>query len=64
MRKVAYEVFDVCGHEPLIEIALALEKVRLEAWVWMGSRVRGRRLVWAAMCERGSLDVCGKGVPR
>jgi citrate synthase len=30
IRKVAYEVFDVCGKEPLIDLATALEKRALE----------------------------------
>ncbi|KAJ1974899.1 hypothetical protein H4R34_004543, partial [Dimargaris verticillata] len=30
IRQVAYEVFDVCGKEPLIEVAIALEKAALE----------------------------------
>lgn len=29
IRKVAYEVFEVCGHEPLIEVAVELEKLAL-----------------------------------
>lgn len=28
--EVAFEVFEVCGKEPLIEIALELEKIALE----------------------------------
>lgn len=30
VKKVAFEVFEVCGKEPLIEIALELEKIALE----------------------------------
>lgn len=30
IRKVAYDVFGVCGNEPLIEVAVALEKAALE----------------------------------
>ncbi|KAJ1970435.1 hypothetical protein H4R33_007273 [Dimargaris cristalligena] len=29
IRRVAYEVFEVCGREPLIEVAIALEKAAL-----------------------------------
>ena len=29
VKKVAYEVFEICGKEPLIEIALELEKIAL-----------------------------------
>lgn len=30
IRKVAFDVFEVCGEEPLIKVALALEKAALE----------------------------------
>lgn len=30
IRRVAYDVFEVCGEEPLIKVALALEKAALE----------------------------------
>lgn len=30
IRTVAYQVFEVCGQEPLIEVAIALEKAALE----------------------------------
>lgn len=30
IRRVAYEVFEVCGEEPLIDVAKALEKAALE----------------------------------
>ncbi|CAG8585474.1 16385_t:CDS:2, partial [Dentiscutata heterogama] len=30
IRKIAYEVFDVCGREPLIDVAIGLEKAALE----------------------------------
>lgn len=30
IRKIAYEVFDVCGREPLIDVAMGLEKIALE----------------------------------
>jgi citrate synthase len=29
VKKVAYEVFEICGMEPLIEIAIELEKIAL-----------------------------------
>ena len=30
IQRIAYEVFEVCGKEPLIEVAIALEKTALE----------------------------------
>lgn len=30
IRTVAYQVFEVCGQEPLIDVAIALEKAALE----------------------------------
>ena len=30
LTEIAFEVFDICGKEPLIEIALELEKIALE----------------------------------
>lgn len=30
IRTVAYQVFEVCGREPLIDLAIALEKAALE----------------------------------
>lgn len=30
IRTVAYQVFEVCGREPLIDVAIALEKAALE----------------------------------
>lgn len=29
VKKIAFEVFEICGKEPLIEIALELEKIAL-----------------------------------
>lgn len=30
VKRIAFEVFEICGKEPLIEIALALERIALE----------------------------------
>lgn len=30
VKNTAYEVFEICGKEPLIEIAIQLEKIALE----------------------------------
>jgi citrate synthase len=30
VKKIAFEVFEICGKEPLIEIAIELEKIALE----------------------------------
>jgi len=30
VKNTAYEVFEICGKEPLIEIAMQLEKIALE----------------------------------
>jgi citrate synthase len=59
IRRVAYDVFEVCGEEPLIKVALALEKAALEDPYFVDRKLYPNVDFYSGLIYKGNSDkVC------
>ena len=58
IRTVAYQVFEVCGQEPLIDVALALEKAALEDSYFVERKLYPNVDFYSGLIYRGTNVIC------
>ena len=54
IQRIAYEVFEVCGKEPLIEVAIALERIALEDEYFLSRKLYPNVDFYSGLIYRGT----------
>ena len=57
IRQIAFEVFEVCGSEPLIEVAVALEKAALSDEYFVKRKLYPNVDFYSGLIYKGFLDL-------